>query len=804
MTLVEQLRGVGLGVFPCNADKVPALPRGFDWRVAALTPIALLSWPTNVVGVPVPDNVVIIDLDTYKGVTRADVENVLSCRLDWDHALIQTTQRGGEHYAFKAPAWQVRQGSSLKIRGFDTRIGGKGYISTGEGYQWPDMWGLTRLSRPDLLPDIPDAARGVLEVLEKSEPTSSDLPQGDRAVDEILDALGHVEPECSRSDWLRVGLALRHQFHDDPEKGFSIFNNWSQGTLSTDQHVPTNYDGDSIYHQWESFKPEGATTIGTLFHMAIESGWTPPRTFDTAAAFGADATSNTDFVSAIENIQAYGADPRRTPELIEGIRGNERQRATLLALLTRELKDAGLLTAPVRKMLDTAAGHAKREGEYGANHTENVSVFLAQCYPQQAPVRIDQVWYEYGGRCWSEVSDDDMKHRLTDAMAPSYPQHNTVQGTYNVLQALCHVSGRHMNEGLENSVLFENGGLDIGTRQLSPHSPERYTTNILPYGYNPTAAAPRWARFLLEVFEGDVERICLLQEWFGYMISNSNVHHKIMLLLGPPRSGKGTIGRVLEQIVGTYNYTGASLHAFTSDAFLDSLRTKTVAFSGDTERRVNRNSIDVVIERLKKISGGDAVVFERKWKTTLTQTLPTRITLAANHVPALFDDSGALAGRLLILPFNVSYLGREDKYLFGSLCQELEGVAIWALDGLKRLISQGRFTEPKASRVEKEFIVESFSPLTAFVKEVCRIGIDSDVITTKDVYDAYRAWAVSKGEDSILGHRTFTKTFKDVTRGSGVTWGVYSIEGVNSRGFKRLRVDAVDSMAGAFTPRVVE
>ena len=107
----------------------------------------------------------------------------------------------------------------------------------------------------------------------------------------------------------------------------------------------------------------------------------------------------------------------------------------------------------------------------------------------------------------------------------------------------------------------------LGRRQkiLVAHDPGYFTTNILPYDYTPAAVAPRWHTFLHDIFEGDQERISLLQEWFGYMISNSNRYHKILFMLGPARSGKGIIGKVLEQIVGPYNFSGCELHAFASD-----------------------------------------------------------------------------------------------------------------------------------------------------------------------------------------------------------------------------------------------
>lgn len=811
MHIADQLYIAGIGVFPCYDHKGPAVKEGEDWNDYAKQPPATWRWPSHLVGVPVPVGATIIDLDTYKGVTRQHVEALLGCSLPWDEALLQRTQNGGEHYGFASPDWPVRQGSNLeKLKGFDTRVGGKGYICTGAPDYKPVGFGVFRLAQAGLLPRLPDEARAILERLERTPLEATELPTGDRDIENIVAALAYIDPSCGRSEWVKVGLALRHHFHDDEETGVRLFDAWSSGEMSNGD-TPHNYVPEHIPHQWASFKPEGNTTVGSLFYEAIQGGWNPPAGIDTARAFGENAAPADSFNDLVDRIQAHGGDPKHTNDLIADVRalaGNPLQLATLLALLTRELNDAGLLTKPVREQLDALAGTAtppRISGQYAKNHTENAGLFVERHYPDGGLARSDQAWYAWTGKAWEELDDDDVKHKLSIDMASSLPQHSNIAGTYSVLCTLCHKAGKRINETPPQLVLFQNGVLDLTTGQLLAHDPGYFTTNILPYGYSPQARADRWLTFLFDIFEGDAERVALMQEWFGYMISNSYVHHKIMLMLGPRRSGKGTIGRILEQFVGHQNFTGASLHAFTSDAYLELLRTKTVAFSGDTERRVNRNSIDVVIERLKKISGNDAVTFSRKYKSTLSQTLPTRITLSGNHVPNLFDDSGALAGRLLVLPFNVSYADREDLYLYDSLVPEMEGIAAWALEGLRRLSANGRFTHPAASEIEAQYIAEAFSPLKMFIDSVCTLGEPEHKTFCGDLYSAYRAWAVNNQEAHILARKTFISAFKDATRGSGCVYGVQRVAERVDRGFRGLAVAPIDSAtAGAFTPQAVQ
>jgi P4 family phage/plasmid primase-like protien len=783
MLVPNELLAAGLRVFPCNITKEPIVPQGVSWKDL---PLEVQRWPAPLIGIQIPEGVVVVDVDRYKGVTPEDIDLVLGCKLPWDEALIQTTTRGGEHYAFRVD-YDVRQGSNLlKVAGFDTRVGGKGYICTGAPSYTGSGFGVFRLAQPALLPALPLLARPLLEHVEATSPPAAQALPAD--MNDVIEALRHIPPDCGRSVWLKIGLALKTVTDD-----VTLFDQWSSGQLAG-VDTPHNYVAEHVHNQWPGFKPDGATTIQSLYWEAIQAGWKPSSRVDTAAAFGSTAGST------VDKILSHGSDPKHTDELITLAAGNP----ILLAVLTRELKEAGLLTKAVKQRLDllaTGTQAPRASDEYGKNHTENATLYLNRHYPEGGLRRSDETWYRYDGKAWHELQNDDVSHALTLDMLKSLPQDSTVAGTYRILGRLCHNPGVRINEIPDNLILYQNGVLDLSTGVLMAHNPGYFTTNILPYDYVPHATAPRWHAFLNDIFEGDQERIALLQEWFGYMISNSNRYHKILFMLGPSRSGKGIIGKVLEQIVGPYNFSGCELHAFASDSFLESLRTRSVAFNGDVARNTGRASTDVVIARLKGISGGDAISFDRKYKGNISQVLPTRITLSGNNVPNLFDDSGALASRMLILNFNISYLNREDHTIYDQVQHELAGIAAWALVGLQRLTANDRFTAPEAGRVEAEFIADTYSPLRQFVNDRCTIGLDESYkISCTTLYDRYRVWAIAEN-DSPLSRRQFIASFKDATRGGGVRYGVFAIDKPSERGFSGLTV--LPPTSSAFQPAVV-
>lgn len=816
MQLAEQLRAAGLLVFPCWArynatknrwDKGPSVPRGESWKLTSYRPIddPALDWSSGVVGLPIPPRVLLLDLDTYKGVTRAEAEAYLGCSPDWDRALIQRTIGGGDHYAFLCD-WDARQLQGDGLRGLDTRAAGKGFICTGQGYS-PIGVGVYAMTRPDSLPAIPDAARTILEVVAAPALPPAVIPETDQT-EQVIAALRHIDPGINRAEWVRIGMALRHQFQDDPSLGQDVFDQWSSGELWPGA-PPENYVAEDIPGQWGSFKAEGGVTVATLFYRAIQAGWAPPSTFDTTAAFGPGAASATVFDAMVERVQDSGGDVKQTGAIVDEIKAagcNALQVALLAAELKNALKDAGIKDRAVAGHIDALLRtkpvdmfERSEPGVYGKNDTDNAAIFLDRHYPGGTLLKCDGVLYAYTGKVWEETTVEALKHRVALDMSQLRLQTSRINSCIDLVLKLIPVYDGAINRMAERRIIFDNGVLDVDSGRLDPHSKYYYSTILLPYDYAPGAACPMWLDFLSEVLDGDQERIGLLQEWLGYQLVNDYRHHKAMLLLGPPRCGKGTIGRILQQLVGDVNFSGGSLSSLARDSFIESIRNKPVLFVGDAAKKLPPAVVNQVIERIKSISGNDAIDFDRKYVRGLSETLPTRITIAANSVPNLFDDSGALASRIIVLPFYRSWLGREDLELQDKLTPELPGIAVWALEGLRRLQQNGRFVEPAASVEELTQIRESYSPLMQFINDACTMGAGA-LCTSGDLYAVYRAWCVNQGED-LLRPKVFVSAVKDATRGKGVHYGPHRFpDGNVARGFTGIApLGEAPTTAAAFT-----
>jgi len=274
----------------------------------------------------------------------------------------------------------------------------------------------------------------------------------------------------------------------------------------------------------------------------------------------------------------------------------------------------------------------------------------------------------------------------------------------------------------ENLIAYRNGILDIekffgGDSSLLSHTPKWVSTVCLPYDFDPAAGCPRWSAFLAQVFEGDQDKINLLQEWFGYCLMHDTSQHKLMILTGVPRSGKGTTMRVLEALVGAENSAGYNLHSLADKFGLRKLVGKLVAFVGEVNLANSRDKYRI-LETLNSIVGEDKVDVEEKFKPEgMSQKLPVRFVIACNDMPNFVDPSGALSARLLLLNYAVSYDGREDRGLEKKLVAEVSGISNWALAGYVRLKQKGTFTVPaKSHDLVNEFRREN-SDAYAFMQD---------------------------------------------------------------------------------------
>lgn len=296
------------------------------------------------------------------------------------------------------------------------------------------------------------------------------------------------------------------------------------------------------------------------------------------------------------------------------------------------------------------------------------------------------------------------------------------------------------NNGLLNVDAWLNNPLTV----LIPHTPLLLNVNALDFEFNPHVSEPQeWLSFLNFIWFDDVESQQALQEWMGYELTQDTSLHKILLIVGPPRSGKGTIGRIFHTLLGTFNVAGPTLSSLGGEFGLQPLLNKMLATISDA-RLNGRGNNSLIIERLLSISGEDHLTINRKFLPPPTVQLSTRLVIMTNELPNMQDASGALAKRYLVLTLQKSWYDKEDTALFGRLKRELPGILLWALQGLSRLQNRGRFLQPHSSSQTIAELEAMTSPIKAFIAERCEMKAHLRV-PIPDLFNAWRDWCSTSG-----------------------------------------------------------
>ena len=218
-----------------------------------------------------------------------------------------------------------------------------------------------------------------------------------------------------------------------------------------------------------------------------------------------------------------------------------------------------------------------------------------------------------------------------------------------------------------------NGLLHLPKRRLYPHSPAFFTVNAVDYDYDMSAKAPaEWLRLLEVLWPHDAEAIATLQEMFGLLLTGDTRQQKAFLIVGPKRSGKGTIARLLTALLGADNVAGPTLSGLGQNFGLAPLIGKPLAIISDA-RLSGRADQQIIAERLLAITGEDALTIDRKYQAAWTGRLPTRFLILTNELPRLADASGALASRFVVLTLRQSFYGKEDQGLTERLLKNCPG-----------------------------------------------------------------------------------------------------------------------------------
>ena len=306
-------------------------------------------------------------------------------------------------------------------------------------------------------------------------------------------------------------------------------------------------------------------------------------------------------------------------------------------------------------------------------------------------------------------------------------------------------------------IAFKNGILNVdeyakGIIKLYKPTPALFSMNILPYDFNEDANSSLWDNFLQDIFNGDADKIELLSQWFGYNCVPDMSMEKLMLMIGRPRSGKGTVVNALANVLGQGQCVSTSFQTLCTEFGYQPLIGKLAALLSDS-KVPKPHEAEMALEKILQVVGRDPVGIRRMYLPYLSQVyLSCRFTIAMNDLPNIPDQANALEPRLNTLHFPNSYVGKEDPTLKFRLQEEAaKGKLInFALRGLINLRKGHRFAVPDSSEKMLDQLRELTTPVTAFIKDCCEFPGSEDnpkdfMVSKDDMYAAWVGWCEAQG-----------------------------------------------------------
>jgi putative DNA primase/helicase len=113
--------------------------------------------------------------------------------------------------------------------------------------------------------------------------------------------------------------------------------------------------------------------------------------------------------------------------------------------------------------------------------------------------------------------------------------------------------------------------------------------------------------------------------------------------------------------------------------------------------------------------------------------------LITNHLPKVPADDPALWARLLVVPFDQSFLGREDRGLEERLAKDLPAVLAWAVAGWVEYQRRGCLDPPESVTAATSSYRVNNDHLAQFIEDRCLLNPHMHVASSA-LWNEWEAW----------------------------------------------------------------
>ncbi len=370
-------------------------------------------------------------------------------------------------------------------------------------------------------------------------------------------------------------------------------------------------------------------------------------------------------------------------------------------------------------------------------------------------------WYDNG--YYSLISPNEFKGKIKSFIPDELCKPHAWEEVYKHLMTDAAVTNFEVLDDCKQYINLKNGLYNIETKQLEPHSKDIISTIQLNAVHNKEALVPKiWLKFIDTLTNGDKDLAAILQEWFGLTISNmpGYLTKKCLGLASPVgNTGKTQFNNMLSYMIGRENICASSIQQFEKNFGMGSLYGKKAVLIDDQTSTTIEDS-----SNFKKLTGGGLVDCELKGKQAFPYIFKGTITFGCNDLPYFKGDKGNhLFDRFIIIPCD-RVLTEEERQsdILEHMKKETEGIVVWALEGLHRLIDNDfKFSRSGVSNKALEEYRGMNDSLYSFINEsYIKTNDKKDRVLKTDLEKAYHDWCTAEDIEPIRKKNVAARALK--------------------------------------------
>lgn len=380
---------------------------------------------------------------------------------------------------------------------------------------------------------------------------------------------------------------------------------------------------------------------------------------------------------------------------------------------------------------------------------------------------IGRVPYIYhGGVFLPDLSEAETKSIIRGLIYPQFVKAPTLRRVYELIISAVEfqVTDDEMNLYPPEWICFRNGFYDPIGRRMVPHDPKYRATNQIPHDFDPGKDASgreleKWFSF---IFEEKDDREMFLR-FAGYCMTRDTRQQKFMILCGEGGTGKSTLIRLLEDVVGSRNISSVSLSELGQRFASYDLLGKLVNSCADLEISALEDT-----STLKKLLGEDNIKGEAKGKQPVFFKSYAKLLFSTNELPVVKTErTNGFYRRLLILNMN-KIPAEKDPGFLEKLEKDLDYFIHICVNALERMYEDGRLVESVSSVEAVRRLRCESDTVEAFLNEtrcVVRGGL-SDKARKSDLFRLYGVYCRVSDRQPLKKHAFFralrAKGFQEV------------------------------------------